>query len=69
MKWCTGHSKAEVPIDEGSSNDIMFEELIYNLKISGESLQPYSGGPLIGFDESSTHAVSIVIVEPYSPSS
>jgi hypothetical protein len=57
-----GHGKAEVLIDEGNSNDIMYEELFNNLKLSGESLQLYSGGPLTGFDESSTHLVSIVIL-------
>jgi hypothetical protein len=49
-----GHDVARVLVDEGSSCDIMYDKLFHNLNLNTESLQPYNGGPLTGFDESPT---------------
>ncbi|GAU49461.1 hypothetical protein TSUD_407500 [Trifolium subterraneum] len=56
----TNHDVSWILIDEGSSCDIMYEELFHNLMLKPEHMTPYAGGPLTTFNESHTQPLEIL---------
>jgi hypothetical protein len=55
QKHSRGHlSGSQILIDQGSSSDIMYNELFSKLRIKPRWLEPYHRGPLIAFNGSTT---------------